>query len=70
MSRITLSTWTDRHGRFAWIETRIPGGARLNRALALAHLRRRHPRARNLRVAEQWHVPLSHRAFKVYFEAD
>ena len=70
MSRILLSTWTDRHGRFAWIEIRIPGGERLNRALALAHLRRHHPDARNLRIAEHWHVPLSHRAYKVYFETD
>lgn len=70
MSRITLSTWTDQHGRFAWIEIRIPGGERFARALALAHLRRRHPGARSLRIAEQWHVPLSHRAFKVYFEID
>ena len=66
--RLTLTTGTDQHGVYAWIETRLPGGRLVNRLAAVWLLRRRYPDAYAVDVVEQWHVPLSHYAFKVRFQ--
>ncbi len=68
MPRVNITVRRDRHGTYAWIETRLPGGWTVARRAALAALRQHLPHARRPRIAEQWHVPFKHRAFKVYFE--
>jgi hypothetical protein len=68
MARVTIAIRNDDHGMYAWIETRLPGGWAVNRRAAVAALRRARPGALDLEVAEQWHVPFRHRAFKVYFD--
>jgi hypothetical protein len=67
---ITITVRHEQDGRrYAWIETRAPGGWWVNRRLAFAQLRRQYPEAKRLDLAEEWHVPFRHRVFKVYFDA-
>jgi hypothetical protein len=68
MARVTIAIRQDDHGIFAWIETRIPGGWAVNRRAAVAALRRCRPGATDLTIADEWHVPFRHRAFKIYFD--
>lgn len=66
--RRTLILGKDENGMYAWVETRLPGGWTINRLAAIGLLRRRYPDARRIEIEEQWHVPFSHRAFKIRFD--
>jgi hypothetical protein len=66
--RVRITTRVDTGGRYAWVETRYPGGRRLNTRRAIAAVRALGADPVTIRLAEYWHVPLRHHAFKIYYE--